>query len=257
MKAAIGALVVAALVAGPISTRAALAQTTTAASTDSTLDKRIETRINADSSLKKFDIKVSVNNGVAMLTGTVPTEADRAKATQAATIPGVSRVDNQLLVDLNAATTAKGTAGKFEEKTKAGAEKTKAGAEKAVDKTKEGADKAWEKTKEGAAKTKEGAGAVADKTKEGAGKVADKTKDGLSKTGEVITDGWITTRVKSKFVGEDLLKDSDINVDTNNHVVTLTGTVMSAAARARAVAEAKEVEGVHQVVDRLTIGPKK
>ena len=73
----------------------------------------------------------------------------------------------------------------------------------------------------------------------------------------MITDGWITTRVKSKFVGEDLLKDSDISVDTNNHIVTLTGTVMTAAGRARAVAQAKEVEGVHQVVDRLTIGPKK
>lgn len=258
MKAVIGSLVAAALVVGPVSTRAAFAQgTTTTASSDSALDKRIETRIHNVASLKKHEIHVSVNNGVATLTGTVPTEADRAKATQAATIPGITRVDNQLVVDLNAGIDTKGTAGKFEEKTKAGAEKTKAGAEKAVDKTKEGADKAWEKTKEGAGKTKEGAGVVADKTKEGAGTVAEKTKEGVSKTGEVITDGWITTRVKSKFVGEDLLKGSDINVDTNNHVVTLTGTVPSAAARARAVSEAKEVEGVHQVVDRLTIGAKK
>ena len=57
----------------------------------------------------------------------------------------------------------------------------------------------------------------------------------------MITDGWITTRVKSKFVGEELLK----------------GTVLSAAARARAIEQAKEVEGVHRVVDQLTIGPKR
>ena len=151
-------------------------------------------------------------------------EADRAKATQLATIPGISRVENQLIVDLSAPT---GTAG------------VKA------------------KAREGAEKTKEGAEKVGEKTKSGAEKVADKTKEGLSKTGEVITDGWITTRVKSKFVGEDLLKDSDINVDTNDHVVTLRGTVMSAAGRARAIAQAKEVEGVHKVVDQLTIGPKK
>src|SRR5204862_399731 len=137
-------------------------------------------------------------------------------------------VENQLVVDLTVGTKTKGTTGKVEEKTKAGAEKAKAGAEKAADKTKEGADKALEKTKEGA------------------GTVADKTKEGVSKTGEVITDGWITTRVKSKFVGEDLLKDSDIHVSTDNHAVTLTGTVMSAAARARAVEQAKEVEGVHR-----------
>ena len=106
-------------------------------------------------------------------------------------------------------------------------------------------------------KTKKTTKKAAAKTKDGAEKVAEKTKDGLSKTGEVITDAWITSRVHSKFVGEDLLKDSSIDVDTKDHVVTLNGTVMSAAAKARAVAEAKEVEGVKSVVDHLTVGPKK
>jgi len=59
----------------------------------------------------------------------------------------------------------------------------------------------------------------------GAKVVGEKTKDGVSKTGEVMTDGWITTRVNARFVNEDLLKGSDINVDTDNHVVTLKGTV--------------------------------
>jgi len=73
----------------------------------------------------------------------------------------------------------------------------------------------------------------------------------------VITDGWITSRVHSRFVGEDLLEHSDINVDTNNHVVTLKGTVMSPAARTKAVEIAKNTEGVHQVLDQLTVGPKR
>jgi osmotically-inducible protein OsmY len=214
MKAAVGsAFVVAALAVLPAPARAAVPQTKAVASADHNLDERIEKRIDA-STLKKYDVKVSVTNGVATLTGTVPTEADRRKATQLATIPGVTRVENQLLVDLNA---TQGTTGTMKSKAKEGAEKTKDGAEK----------------------------------------VADKTKEGLSKTGEVITDGWITTRVHSKFVGEDLLKDSDIKVDTSDHVVTLRGTVMSAAGRARAVEQAKEVEGVHRVIDELTIGPKK
>jgi osmotically-inducible protein OsmY len=180
---------------------------------DHNLDDRIEKRINT-SNLKKYNIKVSVTNGVATLTGTVATEADRSKATQLATMPGIARVDNQLIVDLSAPT---GTAGTLKSNAKEGV----------------------------------------DKTKEGAGVVADKTKEGVSKTGEVITDSWITTRVHSKFVGEDLLKDSDINVDTKDHVVTLKGTVMTAAGRARAVEQAKEVEGVHRVIDQLVIGPKK
>jgi osmotically-inducible protein OsmY len=84
-----------------------------------------------------------------------------------------------------------------------------------------------------------------------------KTKDGLSKTGEVMTDGWITTRVNSRFVNEDLLKGSNINVDTDKHVVTLQGTVTTAAGKSKAGAVAKGTEGVRRVVNRLTIGPKK
>jgi osmotically-inducible protein OsmY len=111
--------------------------------------------------------------------------------------------------------------------------------------------------KKAGSKTKKVVKKAGHETKEGAEAVGEKTKDGLSKTGEVITDGWITTHVKAKFVGEDLLKNSDIDVDTKDHVVTLKGTVTSAAARARAAHEAKEVEGVHSVVNHLTIGPKK
>jgi hyperosmotically inducible periplasmic protein len=102
---------------------------------------------------------------------------------------------------------------------------------------------------------------AADKTKDavvdGTTVAVQKTKDGLSKTGEVMTDGWITTRVHERFVGEDLLKDSDISVKTDRHVVTLKGTVMGRSGRARATSVALHTEGVRRVVNRLTIGPKK
>jgi hyperosmotically inducible periplasmic protein len=227
MKAVLVALfAVCALVAAPVSMHAAGLQATPAVSTDKAIDDRVEAQIKKDASLKKYDIDVAVDNGVVTLTGTVATAGESAKATQLATAAGAKRVDNRLVLDLSAG--AKGTSGTMKESAKAGAAKTKDSAEKAADKTKDSADKA-----------------------------GDKSKEGLSKTGEAITDGWITTRVKSKFVGEDLLKDSDINVDTNNHVVTLRGTVLSAAAKARAEAQAKEVEGVRSVVNNLTIGPKK
>jgi hyperosmotically inducible periplasmic protein len=215
MRAALGSLfVIGALVAAPWSTYAA-EQAAAAQPSDKTIDDRAEARIHKDATLKKYNIDVSVDHGVVTLTGTVPTAADSSKAESLARVEGATRVDNKLIVDLNAGT--KGTAGTLKEKTKEGAEKTKGGAEK----------------------------------------VGEKTKAGLSKTGEEITDGWITSRVHSKFVGEDLLKDSDINVDTNDHVVTLKGTVMSAAAKARAEQQAKEVEGVRRVVNQLVVGPKK
>lgn len=103
---------------------------------------------------------------------------------------------------------------------------------------------------------KEGAEKTKDAVVKGAKVVADKTEDGLSKTGEVMTDGWITTRINQRFVGEKLLKDSDINVDTSKHVVTLKGTVTGREGRARAATVARRTEGVHRVINQLTVGPK-
>jgi hyperosmotically inducible protein len=105
-------------------------------------------------------------------------------------------------------------------------------------------------------KTADGVDKTKDAVVKGAKTVGEKTKDGLSKTGEVMTDGWITTRVHARFVDEDLLKGSDISVDTSKHVVTLTGTVTGRAGRVRASTVAKNTEGVHRVVNRLTVGPK-
>jgi len=106
------------------------------------------------------------------------------------------------------------------------------------------------KVKEGAVKTKDAVVKVSQA-------VADKTKDGLSKTGEVMTDAWVTTRVHARFVDEELLKDSDISVDTTKHVVTLKGTVMTRAGRTKATSVAMGTEGVRRVTNRLTIGPKR
>lgn len=108
---------------------------------------------------------------------------------------------------------------------------------------------AAEKTKTAAVKTKDAVVKAAKVT-------ADKTEDGLSKTGEVMTDAWITSRIHGRFVDETLLKGSDIKVATSKHVVTLTGTVMTAPGRTRATSVARNTEGVRRVVNRLAIGPK-
>jgi len=96
-----------------------------------------------------------------------------------------------------------------------------------------------------------------EKTKDTAAKAGEKTKDAANATGEAITDAWITTKIKADFVNEDALKGSDINVDTNNHVVTLKGTVASLAGKTRAQEIAKTTKGVNRVVNELTVGPKK
>lgn len=200
-----------ALAAGPVSANATpVSQTATAKPTDNQLADRVNAKIDADASLKKFDIDASVTAGVVTLKGTVATPAQKTRAARDAKIAGVSRVDNQIMIDKDA---GKGIG----------------------------------------TQTKEAVEKAAEKTKEGAQTVGSKTKEGVSKTGEVITDAWITTKIKTDFVGEDLLKGSDINVDTANHVVTLKGTVRTQAGRERAVAIAKKIDGVTRVVDQLTI----
>ena len=86
--------------------------------------------------------------------------------------------------------------------------------------------------------------------------LGERAKSGLNKTGEAITDTWITAKVKWFFVGEDALKDSDVSVDTSNRVVTLKGTVPSAAGKARAVQLARETDGVSRVDDQLVVKAK-
>jgi len=94
--------------------------------------------------------------------------------------------------------------------------------------------------------------ALAD-SRRGASTALDAAKEGATATGAAMTDGWITTKVKAKFVDETMLRGSDISVDTTEHAVTLRGMVPSFAAKARAVEITKGTEGVASVVDQLFV----
>ena len=67
------------------------------------------------------------------------------------------------------------------------------------------------------------------------------------------TDAGITTNVKTKLAADDTVKASQINVDTANGVVTLTGSVESSAAKEQAVLIARQTSGVRDVVDQITV----
>jgi hyperosmotically inducible protein len=69
------------------------------------------------------------------------------------------------------------------------------------------------------------------------------------------TDPGITTAVKAKFAADDMVKAYKIDVDTKDHVVTLTGAVDSSAAKERAVQLARTTEGVNNVIDNMTVAP--
>ncbi len=67
------------------------------------------------------------------------------------------------------------------------------------------------------------------------------------------TDAGITGKVKSKLAADDTVKAYQIDVDTKNKVVTLSGNVDSPAAKDQAVALARGTEGVADVVDNITV----
>jgi len=134
---------------------------------------------------------------------------------------------------------------------------TKEGTATAIDETRKAGESLADATRNAAERTADKAEAIAsqtaDKTTEIAGDVATKTKELSATTGEVITDAWITTKLHAQFLDEAVLTGSHINVDTDNHVVTLRGTVASVEAKDRAAAIARETEGVTRVVNQLVV----
>lgn len=97
-----------------------------------------------------------------------------------------------------------------------------------------------------------------EKTEHAAEKAADKTGSAANKTGRAIDDGWIKSKIYAQYLTDwnTVLDDSDIDVDVQDNVVTLNGTVKSAEARTKAVATAKSTDGVKSVRDNLRVAAK-
>lgn len=73
--------------------------------------------------------------------------------------------------------------------------------------------------------------------------------------GTGLNDGWLWVKTRFDLAAADDLRDSTINVDVDNAVVTLTGTVASAAQKTRAEQVAKAVTDVKSVRNQLKIAP--
>lgn len=71
--------------------------------------------------------------------------------------------------------------------------------------------------------------------------------------GQTIDDAAITATIKAKLVADDELKAIDINVDTAQGIVTLTGAAPTPTAVERATTIARGVDGVSDVKNQLTI----
>jgi hyperosmotically inducible protein len=76
--------------------------------------------------------------------------------------------------------------------------------------------------------------------------------DSSATVGAALTDTAITAKVKANFMGDSRLKGSDVSVETNNGVVTLTGSAASSTAKDAAESLAENVSGVHRVNNQIS-----
>ncbi len=230
--------------------------------------------------LRANDLKVSVQNGKATLSGTVDEGVNKDLAKQIALgVNGIKEVDNNIVVKADYTPPARNANASrsygetIDDATITAAVKSKLmwsryadGLTTDVD-TKMGkvtltgtADSAAEKdlAKRLALNTRGVVSVdnhlVVDATKAAAARnaKAGEHKAGERKAGDLdstnkVADSWITTKVKSTYGFSSNVDGSDITVKTDQGIVTLSGKVDSGVERALAIELAKNIKGVKSV----------
>ena len=74
--------------------------------------------------------------------------------------------------------------------------------------------------------------------------------------GSGANDGWLWTKARAVLATTDDLRDSTINVDVDNAVLLLSGTVATQAQKTKAAQVAKGIEGVKRVDNELVVSAK-
>jgi hyperosmotically inducible protein len=95
--------------------------------------------------------------------------------------------------------------------------------------------------------------AGAERARDVAAQVGEKTAQAAKTAGEALSDGSLTAKIKAKMALDDTVKALDLNIDTVDGVVTVRGKVRTSAERERALALARETNGVRRVVDQVKV----
>ncbi len=77
-------------------------------------------------------------------------------------------------------------------------------------------------------------------------------KPGPETTGNYIDDSAITAKVKSALASDDIVKSTDIHVNTTQGIVQLSGMVDTSDQKSAAARDAGSVAGVKSVTNDLT-----
>ncbi len=224
--------------------------------------------------LRANDIKVSVDNGKATLTGKVDESVNKDLAKQIALgVSGIKEVDNQIVVQPDyvapAASSTRSYGEAIDDATITATVKSKLLWSKSTDGLTADVDtNRGRVTLKGTADSKDAkaiAGRLALNSRGVVSvdnqlvvtpkpTVADSAKSAAKEAEQDISDSWITTKVKSTFMYSSNVNGSDIDVSTSAGIVTLKGKVDSGAERALAIELADNVRGVKSVQSKgLTV----
>lgn len=258
--------------------QAAQSETMTQSMTDVRQEVQIWTTYTLNPYLRSSDLKATVKDGKATLTGSVPEGVNKDLAREIALgVQGIKEVDNQIVIDGEKSASMLAPASGYAEviddagitlavKSKLLWSKYTSALQTTIE-TKSGrvtltgtADSPAAKDLAGrlAANTKgvvsvknllvvHAPKALATQVSTGSRVAVDTTKIMKASTEQAVTDSWITTKVKSTLLYSSNVAGSDIVVTTNQGVVTLTGKLASGAERALAVELAQNVLGVKGV----------
>ncbi|MGA6108955.1 BON domain-containing protein [Pseudomonas solani] len=218
--------------------------------------------------LRANDLKVSVENGKATLTGNVAEDVNKDLAKEIALgVKGITEVDNQIVVNADYQPAKPGTERSFGDaiddasitatiKSKLMWGKSTDGMSTNVD-TKYGrvtlrgtAQSAAERDLAGRiAMNTNGVVAVDNQIKVNALKptIAENSKNMTTEAGADMSDSWITTKVKSTLLYSSNVSGTAIDVTTDKGVVSLRGKVNNGAEHDLAVELAQNVRGVKSV----------
>ena len=263
-----------------------------AAVDDASITTSVQASYYADEAVRARHIDVSTENGVVTLRGTVDNDAAKQQAVNLArSVDGVSRVDDQLQVATQTGTTAAaegprardqaestGTSGRDPDgnvmpawiTTKIQAQyfaspeikpwnidvTTQSGGVVMLSGEVDTSEDKAEAVR--IARATDGVTSVDDRlrVKGQPGEPAGTASPAGAEAGVDRPDAWLTAKIQSKYFLDDVVKMSDIDVDTQDGVVTLKGNVTSERERRQALALARNTDGVKSVTDQLQLQPE-
>ena len=217
--------------------------TVACAETDPGVTTAVKAKLAADDTVKAYRIDVDTTDKVVTLKGEVDTADARTRAVELAkATTGVRDVVDQLTV-----TAGMTPPGGLDDAAQARAGEAAQTADAKTDAAQTKAGDAMDRAGEAVATAGRKAGDAADRA-------GDKMADAANKTGDATADAAVTAKVKTKFLADSDIAGLKIDVDTKDNVVTLSGTVASAAEKRRAVEVARATDGVKSVIDHLKVG---